>query len=285
MDSSSFLEQLRLPPEQVRLALIHPELPCPIPFATAEPEGPADTDGACSEYRGLFSVAFETSPKNWLSGFAVPAEHYRIVEEYQIARERQSDAKDACAAARWERRERAEAAPAPEPQPEDIPPAGKLTPRQAEFCKHYAAQPVAVRAAVLAGYSETSADTYGPRLLKNPLVLDRIAKLRHDGQLQYVVERDTLHDKLEAVFFEALADRNHAAAVAALRMQALLGGLSLRPESRAAPDIDAAAGRAGPKKSGKIGGKSGKVGVRPPKKSGKVHIKASKKSGKVRKSR
>src|SRR5262249_25131423 len=42
----------------------------------------------------------------------------------------------------------------------------KLLPRQEQFCRHYVTQPVATRAAVLAGYAERSAYNQGHRLLK-----------------------------------------------------------------------------------------------------------------------
>ncbi len=94
---------------------------------------------------------------------------------------------------------------------------------------------------MLAGYSEDSAAAYGSRLLKNPLVLDRIATLRREKDIHYVVEPDTVHDKLEAVFFEALGERNHAAAVAALRLQAALAGILPRAAPRDAEPAHAKA--------------------------------------------
>ncbi len=155
----------------------------------------------------------------------VTEEEYRIVDQYEAARRRQAEAQ-VLAEQRWKTFD--PPPPPPEPEPEDIPPEGKLTGRQAEFCRHYVAQPVATRAAVLAGYSEESAASRGSRLLKNALVLERIAQLRAERSLHYVLERDTLHDKLEAVFFEALGERNHAAAISALRLQAGLAGLIFR---------------------------------------------------------
>lgn len=241
MDPKAIIEHLKLPPERVRLAVIYPDLPVPIPFATAEPEGRADEEDDDPDYRGLYSVSFELAPRSWRWGYVVPKEHHRIIEEYEAARERQADSEDACAAARWNKGKAKDPPPlrAPEPEPEAIPPAGKLTGRQEAFCRHYAQQPVGTRAAVLAGYSEDNAAPYGSRLLKNPLVLDRIATLRQENEIHYVVERDTMHDKLEAVFFEALGERNHAAAVAALRLQSNLAGMLTRaaplPGSSAAP--------------------------------------------------
>lgn len=295
MDRKSFLEHLRLPPERVRLAEIYPQLPHPIPFATAFPEGPAhDDDEALSAYRGLYSVSFELKPKSWWYGFTVPKEHYRIVEEYQAARDRQEMAEEACAAARWQKgagaprpvpvlepkpygadedrakedaaSEDAVNADAADPELAAIPREGRLTPRQEDFCKHYAVQPVATRAAILAGYAEQSADSYGPKLLKNPLVLERIAALRAAKNVRYTIERDTLHDKLEAVFFEALGGRSFSAAVAALRMQAQLGGLALRPAAGEKPERKVRGNRTGgAKKPGAAAPRrrrSGKTGLR-----------------------
>ncbi|MCW5772591.1 MAG: terminase small subunit, partial [Rhodospirillaceae bacterium] len=92
----------------------------------------------------------------------------------------------------------------------------------------------ATQAAALAGYAKEWARNQGYRLLKNPLVLDRIAELRKAQRIAYALERDTILDKLEALFFDALADRNHSAAVASLRLQATLGGLFANAAPRAA---------------------------------------------------
>jgi len=226
MDAAAIAEYLKRPPEEVRLAEIYPELPQPIPFADAIAEEPYDDDDdvedACPEDGYYIAVAIPKPHGSLSTSFAVTEHHHRIVREYDEAQERQVEAEEACAAARWRK------PPAPPPralEPEDVPPGGTLTPRQEEFCRHYAAQPVATRAAILAGYSEDNAAPYGSRLLNNPLVLDRIAKVRAEQQIRYVVERDTVHDKLEAVFFGALGERNHAAAVAALRLQVALAGL------------------------------------------------------------
>jgi phage terminase small subunit len=161
--------------------------------------------------------------------FECSEEDYRVICQYDAAKRRQGDAEDACMQARGWTRPEEELAEEDEPAPEAVPPEGKLTARQARFCEHYTAQPVATRAAVLAGYSEDSAYNQGHRLLKNPLVLDRIAALRAERKLSYVLQPDTLQDKLEAVFFDALAERNHSAAVAALRLQAGLARLPTRP--------------------------------------------------------
>lgn len=107
-----------------------------------------------------------------------------------------------------------------------------LLPRQEEFCRHYAAQPVATRAAVMAGYAERSAYNQGHRLLKQAEVLERIAALRAERDIRYAIQRDTMFDKLDGVFLNALGDRALAPAIAALRLQAQLAGL-LGPRRRA----------------------------------------------------
>jgi hypothetical protein len=150
---------------------------------------------------------------------------HRIASQYEAARKRQGEAEAA----------RKNYTPPPKEPPLDaLEPQDRLTPRQELFCQYYAAQPVATRAAMLAGYSERSAGSKGWKLLRHPLVLDRIAQLRAQRRLSYRVERDTMHDKLETVYFEAVEAGSHAAAVAALRLQALLGGL-IAPRASAVP--------------------------------------------------
>lgn len=264
---AAIVEYLRRPPEDVRLAEIYPELPQPIPFAEACQQGPylddGEEDDRPADERHLYYIAISlpNGSGSISKDFAVTEQHYRIVGEYGEALERQMDAESARAAAR---RPKAPAPPPRAPEPEDVPPGGRLTGRQEEFCLHYAVQPIATRAAILAGYAESNADSYGPRLLKNPLVLERIAALRAQKGLRYMLERDTMHDKLEAVFFDALGERNHAAAVAALRLQAGLGGFALRADPA----------RAVPRKAGKARArkaeKPGNAGVSPRRKPGKA---------------
>jgi len=199
-----------------------PNPPRPINFHTAEADEPVYD----RELPGfLYEADLEVRPNCWESHW-VTEEQHRFIVQYEEARERQKEAESNAAAARW--KPPPPPPPEPEPEPEEIPPEGRLTPRQEEFCRHYAAQPVATRAAALAGYAADFAKNQGYRLLKNPLVLDRIAQLRADGNLVYALDRDTLHDKLEALFFDALGERNHAAAVAALRLQAGLAGMMPR---------------------------------------------------------
>ncbi len=152
--------------------------------------------------------------------YDVDEEHYRIIDQYEAARRRQAEA-EALAERRWKK-------PPPEPDPADVAPAEKLTDRQEEFCRHYAARPVATHAALLAGYAEENARHQGSRLLKNPLVLARIEALRAERGVRHALDAGTLQDKLEAVFVDALTVNNHGAAVAALRLQAGLARLPTR---------------------------------------------------------
>ena len=125
------------------------------------------------------------------------------------------------------------ARPAP-PGEAAAPARARLLPRQEAFCRHYVTQPVATRAAVLAGYAERSAYNQGYRLLQLTEVLERIAALRAERNLTYVLEHDTMHDKLEGVFMDALAAHNYAPALAAMRLQAQLAGLMPAARTRAA---------------------------------------------------
>lgn len=159
----------------------------------------------------------------------VNADIYRMVKGYTAARERQAKAMAA----------RAAFVPPPAEPPLDGPvePQERLTPRQEAFCVHYAARPVATRAAMLAGYSSQSAASRGWKLLRHPLVLARLAEIRAERRLRYEIDVDTLHDKLETLYFEALESGRHNAAIAALRMQASLAGLPLKPRP-ALPALD-----------------------------------------------
>jgi phage terminase small subunit len=201
------------------------EKPWPYPFppdlrSASSPNIVYDPKAPGGE-RYIASLVFDAGGSSM--DFEVSAEQHRIIEGYEAARKRQREAEANAAAARW-----APPPPPREPEPEEIPPGGKLTPRQEEFCRHYAAQPVATRAAVLAGFSKENAAAYGSRLLNNALVLDRIARHRAEQGIEYVLERDTVHDKLEALFSAAFDDRDYAAAASALRLQTALAGLLAR---------------------------------------------------------
>jgi hypothetical protein len=121
-----------------------------------------------------------------------------------------------------------ETTPAPNPAPpepeEQV--GAELTPRQLAFCERYVECPVATRAAREAGYSESTAATQASRLLKHPLVMRRVLELRRTRQLEAGFRRETLMDKFEAVFAEAIEGKDFYAAIQALTMQARLAGLT-----------------------------------------------------------
>jgi hypothetical protein len=213
----------------------------PYDLRNAIPHGLNDEDPQDPRWE----ATVELTPHCWES-VIVTAEEHRIIEEYESASERRQEA-EIEVEKRWNPPRHAET------EPEELPPDGKLTARQEEFCRHYAAQPVATHAAALAGYAEEFAKNQGYRLLKNPLVLDRVAQLRAERGVRYTLERDTMHDKLEALFFDALNARNHAAAVAALRLQARLGGI-LAHSSDAAADDDRDRRQRRPRRSKKTTG-------------------------------
>jgi hypothetical protein len=119
---------------------------------------------------------------------------------------------------------RFEEAPPPSaepPEPEET--IGEaLSARQLAFCERYVERPVAVRAAREAGYAESTAAHQASRLLKHPLVMRRILELRRKRGLEDGYRRETLLDKFEIVFGEAIERREFYAAIQALTMQARL---------------------------------------------------------------
>lgn len=242
-------EYLKRPPEEVRLSELYPQLPQPIPFDEAHQRAHLDEDDEDvrpAEERHVYRIAIPIPHGSGTisTEFAVTEHRHRVVGEYCDTHDRQFFARETCAADRWKK----PPAPPPRPlEPEDVPAGGKLTPRQEDFCRHYAVQPIGTRAAILAGYSEDNAAPYGSRLLNNPLVLDRIARLRAERNIRYVVERDKAHYKLEAVYFGALGERNHAAAVSALRLQASLAGMLGRGDTKEEAKTKKSQGAAGKK--------------------------------------
>lgn len=100
-----------------------------------------------------------------------------------------------------------------------------LTPRQEAFCRHYLTEPSGTRAAVMAGYAESGADVQASRLLGNARVLQKISTLRRAHALSYALDRDTMLDKLECFFDDAMKAQSHSAALRALLAQAELSGL------------------------------------------------------------
>lgn len=107
------------------------------------------------------------------------------------------------------------------PEPEDE--VGEaLTERQLAFCERYVERPVAALAARAAGYAASTAAKQAARLLKHPLVMRRILELRRKHHLEQACRRETLIDKFETVFAEAIERREFYAAIQALTMQARL---------------------------------------------------------------
>jgi hypothetical protein len=130
--------------------------------------------------------------------------------------------------------------------PDGATPPAPLTPRQEAFCRHYLAQPSGTRAAITAGYAESGAAVEANRLLRNAKILAKISALRRERALTYALDRDTMLDKLEWVFDEAMQAKSHSAALRALLAQAELSGLLRRRHAAAeraeakAREIDAA---------------------------------------------
>jgi hypothetical protein len=125
----------------------------------------------------------------------------------------------------------------------DTAPGTPLTPRQEAFCRHYLTEPSGTRAAIVAGYAESGAKVQAHRLLTNANVLQKISALRRAHALSYTLDRDTMLDKLEAFFEEAMKGESYSAALRALLAQAELGGL-LNRRHKAAERAEARA-RAG----------------------------------------
>jgi phage terminase small subunit len=117
-----------------------------------------------------------------------------------------------------------EAPPADNPEPaecdEEL--GETLTARQLAFCERYVEMPVAARAAREAGYAEATAAKQAARLLKHSGVMCRILELRRRRGLEQAYRRETLLDKLDVVFAQAVARNELYAAIQALTMQARL---------------------------------------------------------------
>ncbi len=97
-----------------------------------------------------------------------------------------------------------------------------LTERQLAFCERYVERPVAAPAAREAGYAASTAGKQASRLLKHPLVMRRILELRRKRHLEQTYRRETLLDKFDVVFGDAVERKDFHAAIKALTMQARL---------------------------------------------------------------
>jgi hypothetical protein len=116
--------------------------------------------------------------------------------------------------------------PPPEAAPAIEIPGEVLTERQEAFCRAYVEQPVAGKAARLAGYSPATARQQASRLLKHPLVIRRIHDLRDVRGADHQVRRDTIIDQAEAVFEAAMEKGDYYAAMQALTMKARMAGFA-----------------------------------------------------------
>ena len=105
-------------------------------------------------------------------------------------------------------------------------PGDALNERQEAFCRAYVECPVAAKAARMAGYSPAAARRQAQRLLKHPLVIQRIYALRDVRGMDYQVRRDTIIDQAEAVFEAAMEKAEYYAAMQALTMKARLAGFA-----------------------------------------------------------
>lgn len=115
--------------------------------------------------------------------------------------------------------------------------ADTLSPRRERFCRYYLTEPSATRAAVKAGYSEHTAGQQGHRLLKNVEILQRIDAIRRSENLVYTLSPQAIMDRCEAIFEDAIEKGRLEAAVAALRLQAKVGGL-MKPDAPPATQQD-----------------------------------------------
>jgi hypothetical protein len=104
-----------------------------------------------------------------------------------------------------------------------------LGPRRTRFVRAYVTEPNATRAAILAGYSPRSAHNQSSRLMKNDEVVKEIVRLRNELGLIYDLSRETLLDKLEAVYDFAVEHRRFTPAVRAVMAQAKIMGLIISP--------------------------------------------------------
>ena len=123
-----------------------------------------------------------------------------------------------------------------------------LTQRQEAFCRNFLTEPNATRAAILAGYGEAGAAVEAHRMLRNAKILARITTLRREKGLTYCFDRDSLLDRLEWVFGEAMEGRDYSTAIRALLAQAQMFGIDRkrhagteRAEANARAEAEAAA--------------------------------------------
>lgn len=102
----------------------------------------------------------------------------------------------------------------------------KLTPRQDRFCRQFVECANAAGAARAAGYTPRSARTTGYRLLRQPVVAQRIAQLQAETAHAHCRDVEFLLGKLEAVFRHSFEDHQYATAARVVELQARLARLA-----------------------------------------------------------
>ena len=110
------------------------------------------------------------------------------------------------------------------PPPDWTPEQPHFNPMRENFCLAFLGSPNATRAAAFAGYSAKTARQQGCRLLKDPFVQMRLEELRLKHGVIYDVPRDTLLDRLELLFWQAVETNHLGVALGATAFQAKLAG-------------------------------------------------------------
>lgn len=82
----------------------------------------------------------------------------------------------------------------------------KLTAKQEAFCEEYLIDLNATQAAIRAGYSERTADSQGPALLRKTHVADRIAQLKKKRSKKTGITAERVLEELAAIGFSDIGD-------------------------------------------------------------------------------
>lgn len=107
---------------------------------------------------------------------------------------------------------------------------GRLKPRHERFCQLFVECADASAAARDAGYSAKSAWNAGYRLLRPPLIADRIAAIQAETARAACRNADVLLGKLETVYRRSVADHHFSTAAQVVELQARISGLDRYPE-------------------------------------------------------
>ncbi|MDE0704093.1 MAG: terminase small subunit [Rhodospirillaceae bacterium] len=129
------------------------------------------------------------------------------------------------------------AAPDAAPQaypPDSHTPTARLTLRQEDFCRHYAATGNAAGAARDAGYAAGSARQTGHELLERPDIADRVRAIRAAWRTVEREEAQILLGRLEQAWDAAVEKGSAALMIRVVRLQAELSGLDRRSAHRRA---------------------------------------------------